>query len=81
MIQPGHIQIGQLGIDKVVYFSPDDGTQLIEVSNVEKSPYNKNWFYKYQSRFEVLTGKMVLNNQPCKAKIINKTATIIELTK
>ncbi len=82
-MKTGHIRI----IDNKIHFEyyesdkPNALKQLVEVSNVRKSPYNKNWFYKYFSRFEVLAGKMAINNQSCKANVTEETAIIVKLIK
>ncbi len=51
--------------------------QLIKVVNVEEA--KTKWFYKYRCGYKALAGKMVVNNQPCKAEVIGDTCTIVEL--
>ena len=50
--------------------------RTIEVSNVKK--VKTIWMYKYRCGYIKLAGKMVINNNPCKAEV-NGTAKIIEL--
>jgi len=51
--------------------------QLIEVENVVLGKYTKRW--RWFNEDEI--GAIIINNQPCKAKIENGKAIIISLTK
>ena len=57
--------------------------QLIEAKNVMQGENTKKWYYYAVQRngimLDIPDGERVKINQPCKAEIIGKTATILEL--
>lgn len=54
--------------------------QKIEVSNVSFDTLEEKWIYDCDGFFDFnFDGKRIINNQKCKAKIINNKANIIEL--
>ncbi len=53
--------------------------QLIETDNTFFGEIPKTWYFT--SMYYPLNGKIVKDNQPCKAKVTGDKATIVELTK